>query len=80
MNFRFTICAVRFVIRILLMISMAGGFSSFADEKLRPAHLLDGTYNYGGLKVAWAPPAFANKRVFARSDKELVCASLEAKP
>jgi hypothetical protein len=29
---------------------------------------------------AWPPPAFANRHVFARSDKELVCASLAAKP
>ena len=29
--------------------------------------------------VCWSHPAFANKCVFARNDKELVCASLEAK-
>ncbi len=28
--------------------------------------------------VTWAHPAFANKHVFARNDKELVCASLAA--
>ncbi|MCI0360504.1 MAG: PQQ-like beta-propeller repeat protein, partial [Planctomycetaceae bacterium] len=29
--------------------------------------------------VCWAHPAFANRHVFQRNDKELVCASLEAK-
>jgi hypothetical protein len=28
--------------------------------------------------VTWAHPAFANRSVFARNDKELVCASLAA--
>jgi hypothetical protein len=30
--------------------------------------------------VAWAAPAYSNGAVFARSDKELVCASLKATP
>lgn len=30
--------------------------------------------------VAWAHPAFANKRVFARNDKELLCVDLAAMP
>lgn len=29
---------------------------------------------------AWSPPAFANHHIFARSDKELVCASLATNP
>src|SRR5262249_37471783 len=29
-------------------------------------------------KVVWSPPAFAGKAVFARNDKEIVCASLAA--
>ncbi len=32
-----------------------------------------------GEGVAWAHPAFANRHVLARSDKEIVCASLEAR-
>jgi WD40 repeat protein len=31
-----------------------------------------------GNAVAWAHPAYANKHVFARNDRELVCASLAA--
>ena len=30
--------------------------------------------------VCWAHPAFANRHVFARNDRELVCASLAAEP
>ena len=44
------------------------------------AALLEPTYPFGGRKVAWASPAYANRHVFARSEKELVCASLAAKP
>jgi len=44
------------------------------------ASLLAPTYPFGGRKVAWAPPAYANRHVFARSDRELVSASLAAEP
>ena len=43
-------------------------------------HLLDPTADYGQRKMAWVPPAYARKCVFARNDKELVCASLAAPP
>ncbi|MBI4584727.1 MAG: PQQ-like beta-propeller repeat protein [Planctomycetes bacterium] len=49
-------------------------------KEISRASLIEPTYPYGGRKVAWAPPAFANRHVFARSDTELVCASLEAEP
>lgn len=42
--------------------------------------LLAPTYSFGGRKVAWTPPAYANRHAFARNDKELICASLAAKP
>ena len=32
-----------------------------------------------GRKVVWSHPAYADKCVFARNDKEIVCASLAAK-
>lgn len=35
------------------------------------------TCTYGGRNVAWPPPAYANRHVFVRNDKELICASLE---
>jgi outer membrane protein assembly factor BamB len=40
--------------------------------------LLEPTFPFGGRKVAWSPPAFANRHVFARNGKELICASLAA--
>jgi putative pyrroloquinoline-quinone binding quinoprotein len=42
--------------------------------------LIEPTYPSSGRKVAWSSPAYANRHVFARSDKELKCASLAANP
>jgi outer membrane protein assembly factor BamB len=42
-------------------------------QEVSRAALLEPTYAFGGRKVAWTPPAYANRHVFARSDKELVC-------
>jgi len=67
------------------------GFFLFTDEgnliraELTPggyreisrAHLIDPTWPFAGNKFVYAPPAFANRRVFARSEAEVVCASLE---
>ena len=49
-------------------------------REISRTHLLEPTYPFAGRKVAWSPPAFANRCVFARSDKEIICASLAAKP
>ena len=49
-------------------------------RELGRAQLLEPTSPFGGKKRSWTPPAYANGRVFARNDKELVCASLIAKP
>ena len=48
-------------------------------REISRAHLLEPTSPFGTRKCAWTPPAYANRHVFARSDVELVCASL-AKP
>jgi hypothetical protein len=45
-------------------------------RELSRAALLAPTYPYGPRKMAWTPPADAEGHVFARSDEELVCASL----
>jgi outer membrane protein assembly factor BamB len=42
------------------------------------AALLQPVYPFAGRRVAWSPPAYADGRAFARSEKELVCASLAA--
>jgi len=49
-------------------------------EELGRAHLLEPTSIFSGKLLAWVPPAYANRHVFARNDQEVVCASLEAKP
>jgi outer membrane protein assembly factor BamB len=49
-------------------------------KEISRAALLEPTSPFGGRKVAWPPPAYANRHVFARNDKELVRASLAVKP
>jgi len=48
-------------------------------EELSRTHLLDPTNTAGGRQVVWSHPAFANRCVFARNDREIVCVSLAAK-
>ena len=45
-------------------------------EELSRAHLLEPTTTAFGRSVVWSHPAFADKCVFARNDKEIVCVSL----
>ena len=47
-------------------------------EELSRAHLLDPTNPDPGRPVVWSHPAFAHRRIYARNDRELVCASLAA--
>ncbi|MCH8829157.1 MAG: PQQ-like beta-propeller repeat protein [Planctomycetes bacterium] len=47
-------------------------------EEISRFHLLDPMNSAFGRKVVWSHPAFANRCVFARNDKELVCVSLAA--
>jgi hypothetical protein len=42
--------------------------------------LIEPTWPFAGRKVAWAAPAYANRSVYARSDSEVLCASLAASP
>jgi outer membrane protein assembly factor BamB len=49
-------------------------------EEVGRFHLLEPTGEYGQQKMAWVPPAYSGRCVFARNDKELVCASLAARP
>jgi outer membrane protein assembly factor BamB len=43
------------------------------------AKLIDPTNQAQRRKVVWSHPAFANRRVYARNDGEIVCADLSAK-
>jgi outer membrane protein assembly factor BamB len=47
-------------------------------EELDRTRLLEPTHVAGGREVVWSHPAFANRCVFARNDKEIVCVSLSA--
>jgi outer membrane protein assembly factor BamB len=45
-------------------------------QEIDRAHILEPVQAARGRKVVWSHPAFANRCVFARNDKELVCVSL----
>ena len=45
-------------------------------EELDRAKMIEPTSRTGNRTVVWSHPAFANRCVFARNDKELVCISL----
>jgi outer membrane protein assembly factor BamB len=47
-------------------------------EEVSRAHLLDPLNKDPGRKVVWSHPAFANRRIYARNDRELICADLSA--
>jgi outer membrane protein assembly factor BamB len=51
-------------------------------EEIDRAHLLDPTSQLpamgGNRKVLWSHPAYANKSIYVRNDKEIVCYSLAA--
>src|SRR5262249_19614060 len=44
-------------------------------EEIDRVHLLDATSAAFGREVLWSHPAFANKCIYARNDKELICVS-----
>jgi len=45
-------------------------------EEISRAHLLEPTGEAAGRAVLWSHPAFANRHVYARNDKEIICADL----
>jgi len=51
--------------------------SPLGYREISRTHLIDPTWPFGQTKFVYAPPAFANGHVFARSEAEVVCASLE---
>jgi outer membrane protein assembly factor BamB len=59
---------------ILAQLSAAG------YREISRGHLIDPTWPFGQTKFVYAPPAFCNRHVFARSEAEVVCASLEPEP
>lgn len=59
---------------------IAARLSPAGYRELSRTHLIDPTSPFGPRRRAWTPPAYAHGCVFARSDQELVCASLGARP
>jgi hypothetical protein len=52
-------------------------------EEISRVHILDPTSKLVGFAVRtvlWSHPAFANKCIYARNDKEIICVSLAADP
>lgn len=47
-------------------------------EEISRAQLIEPVRHFGGRKVTWSPPAYANRHVFVRNEREIVCASLAA--
>jgi outer membrane protein assembly factor BamB len=45
-------------------------------KELSRAHLLDPTNTAAGRDVLWSHPAFANRHIYARNDREIICADL----
>jgi outer membrane protein assembly factor BamB len=48
-------------------------------EEISRAHLLEPTNKDCGRFVAWSHPAFANRHVYARNDREIICVDLALK-
>jgi outer membrane protein assembly factor BamB len=45
-------------------------------EEICRTTLVVTTYGFGDKKLTWAAPSFANGHVFARNEREIICASL----
>ena len=54
--------------------------TSAGYKEISRVAVLEPTFPFAGRNVAWSPPAYANRHIFARNSKELICASLAAKP
>jgi hypothetical protein len=48
-------------------------------EELDRTHIIDPTGVAFGRDIVWCPPAFANKRIYVRNDKELIAVDLAEK-
>ncbi len=49
-------------------------------EEISRAHLLEPTNKDCGRLVVWSHPAFANRHVYVRNDREIICVDLARKP
>ena len=46
-------------------------------EEVDRAKVIEPSNKMAGRPVVWTHPAFANKKMFVRNDREIVCISLE---
>lgn len=53
-----------------------GKLSLAGYEEVSRAHVIEPTRTAFGRKVVWCMPAFANKRMYVRNDKEMICVDL----
>jgi hypothetical protein len=53
-----------------------GRLSVKGFEQISKAHLIDPTNVDPGRAVVWCQPAYADRSIFVRNDREIVCASL----
>jgi len=54
--------------------------TSAGYREVSRARVLEPATTFSGRKCAWAAPAYADHHIYARTNKELVCASLAAEP
>jgi hypothetical protein len=47
-------------------------------QEIDRAHLLEPNHQARGRHVVWSHPAFANRCIFVRNDKEIICVSMAA--
>jgi len=47
-------------------------------EEIGRTKLIEPFYSFGGHKLAWAPPAYANRCIYVCNQRELICVSLAA--
>jgi hypothetical protein len=49
-------------------------------QQISRTQAIEPTYPFGGHKLAWTPPSFANGHIFVRNDREIICLSLTKAP
>jgi outer membrane protein assembly factor BamB len=49
-------------------------------EEISRTKLIEPDYSFGGRKISWSPPSYANRCVFVRNEQEILCASLADTP
>ncbi len=48
-------------------------------EEISRAHVIEPANRDTGRQVVWSHPAFANRRIYARNDQEIICLDLVQK-